>query len=288
MPIRLLTLTSAAFIMLLAGPIVAQEQVTVLNRNGERVSGRFEAWNRQADTVYVRVSLGDQRIIPMRDVALIDVGGGAENLPPAEVEAAKGGEHVLVTRSGELLRGRVANIDGGEGSGADNEPRMVTFQAGGERRFRMSDVARLYVGNFPQPQTAVPAPATDVKPADIPAGSLYVPGNQQWTPANIVVRRGDRVQFEATGEVRLSGDEADRAVSAGSLTGRHAPNAPAPQFLAGALIGRIGGGAPFAIGNQTVPLTMSAAGSLFLGVNDDDVNDNAGGFTVAIRVTRGR
>ena len=56
----------------------------------------------------------------------------------------------------------------------------------------------------------------------------------------------------------------------------------------GALIGRIGNGAPFAIGDQTIALPMPADGQLFLAVNDDEVGDNKGAFVVTLRVTRGR
>ena len=141
-----------AVAVLLAGVSVAQaqDQVTILRRSGEKVSGRFEAWTRQTDTVYVRVSQPDQRKFPMADVLVIDVGGNATNLPATERAAAAGGDHVLVTRGGEVLRGRLLNIEGGEGSASENEPRTVSFQAGGERRFRMSEVARIYLGNYPK------------------------------------------------------------------------------------------------------------------------------------------
>ncbi len=284
--VRLL-IVSAVLLTFAVGPaLIAQEQVTVLQRNGDRVTGRFEAWHRPSDTVYVRVSLNDQRKIPMSNVALIAVGGDAQNLPAGEVEAAQGGQHVLVTRGGEVLRGRLTNIEGGEGSETENEPRTVTFQAGNERRFRMNEIARLYVAAVPQ--QAVEAPAVETPPTALPAGVLAVPATTQWTPANITVRRGDRVVFTANGEIGLSAEADDRAGPAGSLKGRYAPGSPAPQFLAGALIGRIGGGAPFAIGNQTTPLTMSADGPLYLGVNDDQVSDNSGRFEVTVRVTRGR
>src|SRR5690606_35738691 len=107
-------------------PLVAQEKVTVLRRSGERVSGMFEAWNRGNDSIYIRVNLGDQRIIPMRDVAVIAVGGDAQNLPASETKAAGTDDHVLVTTGGEVLRGRLTNIEGGEGSGKEDEPRIVS------------------------------------------------------------------------------------------------------------------------------------------------------------------
>ena len=97
-----------------------------------------------------------------------------------------------------------------------------------------------------------------------------------------------RCRFSATGQVQLSTDPEDRAGSAGSLKGRFAANAPAPELLAGALIGRVGTGRPFPIGDQTQPLPMPGDGQLFLAVNDDEVSDNQGAFAVTLSVTRGR
>jgi len=54
-----------------------------------------------------------------------------------------------------------------------------------------------------------------------------------------------------------------------------------PRILAGALIGRIGNGAPFPIGTQTA-IPMPGAGQLFLGVNDDELSDNQGEFRVEV------
>lgn len=139
---------TACALLTLAGVAAAQEDVTILRRGGERIAGRFEAWTRQTDTVYVRVSQPDQRKFPMADVMVIDVGGRAENFPANERDAARGADHVLVTRSGEVLKGRLVNIEGGQGSASENEPRTVTFQAGSERRFKMTEVARIYLGRF--------------------------------------------------------------------------------------------------------------------------------------------
>ena len=81
--------------------------------------------------------------------------------------------------------------------------------------------------------------------------------------------------------MQLSGDASDVAAPAGSKSGRKATGAPLPNALAGALIGRIGNGQAFAIGNQTT-VQMPAAGQLFLGVNDDGFDDNQGEFRVDI------
>jgi hypothetical protein len=271
----------AVLVALACAPAAAQEQVTVVTRDNTRFTGRFEAWNRPNNRIYVRVSQNDQRIVPLTDVLMFEVGGDAQNLPAAETEAARGTDHVLVLTSGEVLRGRLLNIEGGEGSDTPNEPRVVSFRptAGAERRARMNEVRRLYFGNFPA--------ATVEEP--VPAGAVRVGATAGWVGTGVYLTKGDSVQFQATGEVRLSADAEDRASTAGSLRGRYAARAPAPQILAGALIGRVGtSGQPFGIGNMTQALPMDGVGELFLAVNDDELGDNQGAFVVTVRVIKGR
>ena len=172
-----------------------------------------------------------------------------------------------------MIRGRLTNIEGGDGSGEENQPRMVTFKPNdaAERQVPFKDVRRIYLGNFPVQTEGT----TSLSSRGRPPGSVNVPANARWVATNITVGRNDRVAFSATGQVQLSPDAEDKASPAGSLRGTRATAAaPAPTLLAGALIGRIGTGAPFAIGDQTQPLSMPAAGPLFLAVNDDQVDDN--------------
>jgi hypothetical protein len=111
--------------------------------------------------------------------------------------------------------------------------------------------------------------------------TITVPGNQLWTTTNIRVNQGDPFQLQVTGEVRFSANANDRAASYGSVTPKYLPGSPLPQALAGALIGRIDNGLPFGIGNQTT-LSMPASGILYLGINDDNVSNNAGEFKVVL------
>jgi len=286
---RIKTLALAALCALLMSfPAVAQEQVTVVQRDSTRFSGRFEAWSRQNNQIYVRVTQNDQRKVQLGDVLLFEVGGAAENLPAAETDAARGGDHVLVLTSGEIIRGRLLNIEGGEGSDTPNEPRVVSFKpsSGNERRARMSEVRRLYFGNYPQSATSA---ASGSPGTSAPSGAIRVAANQRWVSTGLVLSRGDQVQFESSGEIVLSGDAEDKAGTAGSMRGRLAPGAPMPQALAGALIGRVGNSAPFAIGNMTGALTPPGqGGELVLGVNDDELGDNQGAFMVTVRVIRRR
>jgi hypothetical protein len=87
------------------------------------------------------------------------------------------------------------------------------------------------------------------------------------------------IRFTAEGEVRLSPDASNVARPAGSV---HDRDAGRGGLAAGALIGRIGNGETFGIGDQTQALRMPASGRLYLGVNDGRLADNAGEFTVRV------
>jgi hypothetical protein len=265
--------------MLSPAAATAQDQVTVVTRSSDVASGRFE--DLANGTIYVRVSQNDQRRIPLGNVLVFDFSGNGRNLPEAEQRDAAGDDHLLVMRNGSRSRGRLLNIEGGEGSAKENEPRVISFRTtdGQERRVRPNEVARIYMGRYP---AAAPPTGPSTRPT-VPEASgpgLSVPATQRWTNTGLFVQQGQMVRFNASGRIVLSGDGNDTAQPAGS--GRMAPGAPMGNIPAGALIGRIGNGAPFAIGNQTQGLPMPNSGQLFLGVNDDNLGDNQGEFRVEI------
>jgi len=253
-----------------------QDRATVQLRDGTKVEGRIEALGQ--GTLFLRVSLADQRRIPVASVALIDRRGAASGLPDTEVREARNAEHVLLLADGSSVKGQLVQIRGGEGSG-DEGPRTYIFRtsAGEERSYPPDQVTRIYLGAYPFEATAQ---AAEAQPTFVPAGGVRVPANASWVATGITVRKGDVVSFDTTGEVQLSDNAADRARSAG--TNRKAQFAPLPDASAGALIGRIGNnGRPFGIGDQaSVP--MPEAGMLYLAVNDDERGDNAGEFIVVL------
>lgn len=277
--IRTISLQRAAALafagLLVAAPATAQDDVTVMLRSGEKVAGQLEDLN--SGTLFVRVSLNDQRKLPIGEVAVIDFVGGASGLPETELSKARGDEHLLVLRNSTLVPGRLVDISGGKGSDKPNEQRLFIFRTSGgeERRVPVAEVGRVYVGRYPQ--AAGPSLPTD-------AQGVKVAANQGWVATGVYVTQGQRVTFATQGEVQLSGDANDRATAAGSTTGRRAAGAPLPDVLAGALIGRIGpNGKPFGIGNQTAAIPMPVGGELFLAINDDDRNDNVGALAVTIK-----
>jgi hypothetical protein len=253
----------------------ADQQVTALLRNGDRVTGLFDGFNN--NQVYVDVSATDERKIPIGDVVLLDFVGGAQGLPETELSQARGDDHVLLLKSGNATKGRLVSVEG-----TDRDPTLLfRTTSGEERRVRFSEVGRLYLGRYPG--AAAAAPTAAAVPAATPqGGQVSVAANQQWVATGITVAKGQQVTFASSGEVQLSPDAADVATTAGSKIGRRLSGGPLPGQLAGALTGRVGNGQAFAIGNQTGPLSMPDAGMLYLGVNDDNVGDNQGAFSVTV------
>jgi hypothetical protein len=250
----------------LALPASAQTSATFVLRSGERVSGELVDMGGSGFTA--RVS-GQERNFRPGDVAVIDFTGGT-SYPSNEVSQVDG-DHVLVLRDGSVLNGRLVDVGGAS-------PKRISFSTSGATRdFTSNDVSRIYLA---RPDGSA---AGGTSPSGLAggSGSIRVPANAGWVNTGITVREGQTLLFNTTGEVRLSTDMADVATAAGSKNGRRAQNAPLPGALAGALIGRIGNGQPFGIGNQT-SIPAPASGMLFLAVNDDVMNDNAGEFGVTV------
>ena len=110
---------------------------------------------------------------------------------------------------------------------------------------------------------------------------VTVDSTVRWTDTGVFLRAGATVTITATGTITLS-NASDVADPQGSRSGRRAIEPPLPDQPAGMLLARIGPSEVLAIGASRT-ITASRAGRLYLGVNDDHLNDNAGAFRVTIR-----
>jgi hypothetical protein len=295
MQVRRQVLLAATVLTIGLGPIgwgvaAADDRVTVMLRSGEKLSGRFDGVAN--DRFYLDISDTDERHIPMGDIAVIDLTQGANNLPETELSQARGGSHVLVTKSGDLAKGHLDRIEGSRVEGSDAATVRFRAEGGGERVVPMRDVARIYLGNYPGAAPSSPSPSQPSNPSTPSTGGtnfgervVMVPANQQWVDSGLTVRQGQALTIRASGEVVLSADPNDKANPNGALSGRRAVNAPLPQTPAGALIGRIGNGQPFGIGMGPANINAPGTGRLYFGVNDDGMGDNNGQYEV--RVTGG-
>jgi hypothetical protein len=277
---------------LLAGAVgvvaMANHPATFVLRSGERVSGELSY---KGGTSYTL----NGKDYPSADIALIEFVPGTP--PQAELQQVPGVDnnpnelerHVFVTRGGEVIFGKIYKVS------EDGNVFTYDRREGGRHDIASDQLARVYVNpgtartvyaavlNAPAATpTPAPAPAPAPPPAPVATGgtTIRVPANQAWTDTGILVNQGDRVAFQASGEI-VYGRSAGQTATPDGGPDRRAQY-PIPTLPVGALLGRVGAGAPFAIGTQTQPLPMPATGRLFLGINDNELADNAGFYTVVV------
>ena len=258
----------------------AAERANFILTNGERKSG-IVAFHGGANENLINGELNlaqdnaKDLHFPESQVAIIDFGGGR---PSTEELAQLSGGHMLVLRDGSSQHGHFVNMIGGD--------TLLWDTAGGQRQqFALRDVRRIYL-NPDSARTVFDYHATGNNAAAVATSgqvgtSVRVNANQAWTDTGITVNAGDRVAFNASGQIAFGRGAGQTSDPNGNPAERRA-NYPDPTVPVGALIGRIGNGAPFAIGMQTQPLAMPASGRLMLGVNDNELNDNSGFYTVTV------
>ena len=272
---------SAACALVLGLQVFAQGSASIVLRSGERRPAQNIGFF-DGSQLIVRTSFEEEPRFPIDQVAYIDFGGA-----PDTAIRLDGSRQAIVLRDGRVLRGQVMRI--GHPNDDQHAPYLISFRtsAGDERRFSATEVARVYF-NEPTSTATEAQPGRRFRRGDRAIGTsgvddarvITVAARQRWTPTGIIVNRGELVELQTTGQIRLNRDgvTASPDGSAGND-----PHSPLPNTLAGALIGRIGNGQPFGIGSQT-SLRMPDSGELFLGVNDSVLSDNDGAFRVEIRL----
>jgi len=301
------------------GALLAAERATFILTDGERMSGTVVSaggYSSRDRNDFGRGDLtlltDDGRDIPIRldQVAVIQFGGGRPTA--AELDALPYDEtQMIVLRNGSIESGRFINIvaDGG----------VVRWQArnGRQQTIPFRDLTRIYLnvdrartafdytdrsnpgfrdrndrraGN--RNDTAFGNPnepgfgngndrAVGTSGTGLAADEVRVEADQPWTGTGLDVRAGDLVAFRASGLINFGVGASAIAGPDGNDTERSPANSVSAMPVGG-LIGRVGNSAPFPIGSNTQPIRMPATGALMLGVNDNNLGDNSGFFTVAI------
>lgn len=277
---------AAAIVAIVTGTAAAQQptfnthrQVTLVMKNGDRHSGTLVYHN---DRNFNVIENGKETPYVIDNVAFVDFEGGnppASELSqlPASSNPPEMRSHMLVLKDGTVIHGKFYTFK--EGS--------VTFdtQSRERREFDLSNVRRLYVSapasrSLYAAELASGATSTGAAATPTTPGGIQVQASRPWTDTGVIVKRGDRIVFSTTGQISIR-NGGDMIGPEGSSSEDRA-GAPVPSLAVGALIGRIGTGTPFAIGASSQPITMPAAGRLYLGVNDAGTGDNSGTFTVTI------
>jgi hypothetical protein len=127
---------------------------------------------------------------------------------------------------------------------------------------------------------------------DAPADGVItsVVPSQAWTATGVMVTAGTDVAIRAEGSIHFGQPPIDLMAPAGLPWGPQCEavaGAGAPWVVPGldcyALIGRIGSGEPFVIGNGAT-IDAAADGELMLAANDDNFADNSGAWSATVSV----
>jgi hypothetical protein len=257
----------------------AAQPVTFVLRNGDRVSGELTYKGGTAYTL-------NGRDYPSDDIAMIAFTPGdpsaaeLQQIPTVDNNPSEHERHIFVTRDGQIIFGKIYHFSP-DGS-------TVTFdrRGGGRQDVSANSLARVYVN--PAGARSVYAsllgagtPNAVATSGVISPGAVSVPANQPWTDTGMTVKKGDRVYFSSNGQITVGPGFV--ATVDGSATAGPRAGLPVAAMPAGGLIARVDNGAAFPIGGNSQAIVMPANGRLYVGVNDDNFNDNSGFFAVTVR-----
>jgi hypothetical protein len=255
--------------------LTAAERATLILTNGERRGGEATF----SDGQLKLSDAGREQSIPLDQVAVIDFAGGMpSDLELSRVSPHPGGQTAIM-RSGHAQAGKFVGVRG--------DTLLWENDKGQSEQYPLRDVSRVYLN--PSSARTVFNNERSRGPVASPAGTtgqlagttINVVANRPWTDTGITVNQGDRVMFQASGEITYGRTPGQTATPDGGADRR--PNYPDPSAPVGALVGKIGNnGKPFGIGTQSQALAMPGSGRLFLGVNDNELGDNGGSFSVIV------
>lgn len=289
----------ALAICLVTWNVRAAERATFILTDGERISGTlaFHTNTREIlidnDFSLVITPGQPERQFHYAQMAAIDFAGGTPR--NEELAALPDNGHLLVMRNGDIRQGHFVNIIGGDTikwqdqSGGDTQSIPVTSAA----RIYLNPSAAKTIFNYNGPRRGNQAGNAgnagntgNLRNAQIIASNVAVQANTAWNDSGVDVMRGDQLRFDAQGQVTFIQGGTGPTNSGGSFEHR-SDKYPVPSLGVGALIGKVGtNGTPFAIGANNNAIAMPASGRLYLGVNDDNVSDNSGSFSVTIARAR--
>jgi hypothetical protein len=119
------------------------------------------------------------------------------------------------------------------------------------------------------------------RPSGLRERDVSVVAAVAWTDTGVNVRPGQTVYFDASGRVSWGPGRTDGP--GGESGSPRNPARPIPNRPGAALIGRVGENDDiFFIGSENGAIRMRSGGRLYLGINDDMLQDNSGAFRVAI------
>ncbi len=263
----------------------ADQSATFILTNGQHVSGDVvhhggNDYNLIDNNLNLKLNTGQEQSFNESQVAVIDFAGGQPSATELQQIPATG--NYLVLRNGQSQPGTFVNM-------AHGDTVLWRNASGQDQQYAIADVARVYLNPqaarvaFNAPTTAPTAVGTagsaDATP--LQPGEVRVQANQAWTDTGIQVKKGDRVSFHASGQITF-GQSAGQTAGPDGNGSMHQQSYPVPVMPVGGLIGKVGASPAFPIGSNTQAIVMPADGRLMLGINDNELGDNSGYFSVTI------
>jgi len=115
--------------------------------------------------------------------------------------------------------------------------------------------------------------------------SFTISGKSKWFDTGIDLNDGQIIDINSTGKILWNLEEKNFCDPDGAAPYTWSENKPLPDVGTGALIGKIGEGSTeyFFVGKKQ-EFNAYKSGRLYLGINDDDTNDNEGIYRVRVKM----
>ena len=182
-----------------------------------------------------------------------------------------GSADTLVLMNGRRIQGELLGVYG----------REIEFEdrGGGRRIIRVprSDIVRI---EFLEDRSENQQDTRVVIPPRMRERNVTVSPTQPWSDTGIDVRNGQQIYFQASGQVTWAPNK--RVDANGTRNSKADTPRPLPGRNSGALLGRVGERDTFFIGLDVGPYRVRGNGRLYLGVNDDNLEDNTGAYYVVV------
>lgn len=110
---------------------------------------------------------------------------------------------------------------------------------------------------------------------------ISLPADQRWINTGIQLKIGQDILFSISGSIQI--DDNTKVFQNGKISPKLDSRNPMPNQPVGAVIAKISAnGPPFYVGDDRAPFHINQQGALFIGINDHDLSDNSGEFSVII------
>ena len=179
----------------------------------------------------------------------------------------------LILHDGRRIQGQLISFQNG----------VIEFQENGFGgrlgRVNRDEVVGIEFGRSERDET--PQTSERGRPRGLREKQIMVVANAAWTDTGIDVTSGQSIYLEAKGEIRWGPNR--RAGPNGEENSPNNPARPMPNRPGAALIGRVGTSNDyFFVGDDRGAIRVRSSGRLFLGINDDYLQDNTGYFRVIV------